>query len=289
MNQAQLRAFHAVATQGGFTAAAEALQLTQPTLSGHVHGLEKNFGIKLFERRGRGVALTGLGHALLEITRRQFALEAEAEQLLSRARGIMSGRLRVAADGPHLILPLLGDFNRRYPGVELSIDFGNSERVLAELFALRADVAVLPDLEPDPRLRVRPLRRDRLVCFVNRSHAWTRRRSIRLAELAGERLVVRESGSTTRAIFEQTLRRAGVQPAARLRVGSREGVREAVAAGLGVGVIGESEFGHDSRLHALSVRDQRLQLTEYLVCLHEARAMPVVAGLFDLLAAPGNP
>jgi len=289
MNHAQLRAFHAVATQGSFTAAAEALQLTQPTLSDHVRGLEKRFGIKLFERRGRGVALTGMGHALLEITRRQFALEAEAEQLLARAQGIMSGTLRVAADGPHLIVPLLADFNRRYPGVELSIDFGNSERVLGELFALRADVAVLPDLDPDPRLHALPLRRDRLVCFVNRGHAWARRRSIRLAELASERLVMRETGSTTRAVFEQTLRRAGVQPAARLRVGSREGVREAVAAGLGVGVIGESEFGHDNRLHALRVRDQRLQLTEYLVCLQEVRAMPVVAGVFGSVETPGGP
>lgn len=282
MNHAQLRAFHAVATQGSFTKAAEALHVTQPTLSDHVRALESRFDVKLFKRRGRGVALTGLGHALLEITRRQFAMEAEAELLLASAQGIMSGTLRIAADGPFLIIPLLGDFNRRYPGIDLTVNFGNSEKVLGELFALQADVAVLPDLDPDPRLHSIPFRRDRLVCFVNRSHRWARRRSISLDEIASERLVMREVGSTTRAIFEQTLRRAGVQPAARLQVGSREGVREAVAAGLGVGVISESEFGHDDRLRAVVVRDQKLQVTEYLVCLKENRPMPVISALFEL-------
>ncbi len=70
MNHAQLRAFHAVAGEGGFTRAAAALGVTQPTLSGQVAELEAAYGVRLFERRGRGIELTDLGAGLFDVTRR---------------------------------------------------------------------------------------------------------------------------------------------------------------------------------------------------------------------------
>ncbi len=283
MNHAQLRAFHAVALHGGFTRAAEALRLTQPTLSGQVKSLETDYGVRLFERRGRSVELTDLGAALLDIARRVFGLETEAEQLLATARGLTSGQLRVAADAPYHVVPFLAAFSRRHPNIRLTMTFGNTERVLRELFERRTDIAVLPDLRDDERLHTLAFRRDRLVVFVDRGHAWSRRRSIRLEEIAGQRLIQREPGSTTRAIFEAALGRAGVTPAAVLEIGSREAVREAVAAGLGVGVVSQSEFGRDDRIHYLTVRDARLRTTEYAACLAARRDTPVIEAFFELL------
>ena len=98
MNHAQLRAFHAVASEGSFTRAAVALHVTQPTLSGQVKALEESFGVRLFDRRGRKVMPTELGRELLDLTRRLFGLEAEAEHLLSAARGLSKGHLRIGAD-----------------------------------------------------------------------------------------------------------------------------------------------------------------------------------------------
>src|ERR687884_691949 len=98
MNHAGLRAFHAVATEGSFTRAAAALNVTQPTLSAQVKGLEERYGAALFVRRGRGIALTELGEALLEISRRLFALEEQAGELLARARELAVGHLRLGAD-----------------------------------------------------------------------------------------------------------------------------------------------------------------------------------------------
>ena len=283
MNHAQLRAFHAVALHGGFTRAAEALRLTQPTLSGQVKSLEEYYGVRLFERRGRSVELTDLGAALLDIARRIFGLEAEAEQLLATARGLTSGQLRVAADAPYHVVPFLAAFSRRHPNIRLTMTFGNTERVLRDLFDRRTDIAVLPDLGPDERLHTLPFRRDRLVVFVDRGHPWSRRRSIRLEEIGGQRLIQRESGSTTRAIFEAALTHANVTPTAVLEIGSREAMREAVAAGLGIGVVSESEFGRDDRIHYLTVRDAQLQTTEYAACLAARRDTPVIGAFFELL------
>lgn len=289
INHAQLRAFHAVAGEGGFTRAAAALGVTQPTLSGQVAALEAAYDVRLFERRGRGIELTDLGAGLFDVTRRLFAQEAEAEQLLSAARGLMSGLLRVGADAPYHVIPLLATFHRRHPGIRLSMSFGNSERVLRELFERRSDIAVLPDIDADERIHAVPFRSDRLIVFVARGHAWATRRSLRLAELDGQRLVLREIGSTTRAVFERAMAAAGITPGEVLEIGSREAVREAVAAGLGIGVVFESEFGHDPRLHRLRLRDAKLQAVEYAACLRERRPVRVVRAFFDLLqeSAPG--
>lgn len=284
INHAQLRAFHAVAEAGGFTRAAAALNVTQPTLSGQVAALEETYGVRLFERRGRGSELTGLGRSLLEITRRLFNQEAEAEQLLAAARGLATGQLRVGADAPYDIIPLVAGFQRRYPGIRISMSFGNSEAVLEELLARRSDVAVLPDIAvDDARLHAVPLRRDRLVVFVERGHPWGTRRSLPLAELDGQRLVLRETGSRTRALFEQAMAEAGVRPGSVVEIGSREAVREAVAAGLGIGVVFESEFGRDARLHRLALRDIALESVEYAVCLQERRPVRAVRAFFELL------
>ena len=198
-------------------------------------------------------------------------------------QALASGELRVGADAPYHVLPVLAALNRRYPGIRLRITFGNSEGVLRDLVAGRNEVAVLPEIGDDPRLHALPFLRDRLVAFVERGHPWARRRSIRLAELGDQRLLLREVGSTTRAIIDRALKEAGIRPAESLEIGSREAVREAVAAGLGVGIVAESEFGRDDRLHRLAVRDAGLQAVEYAVCLKAQRRNPVIAAFFTVL------
>lgn len=95
MNNTQLKAFHAVAESGSYTGASRLLHVTQPTLSVQVKALEKSYGVRLFERRGRGVDLTELGRGLLDITRRLYALQSDAEQYLSAAHSLTTGQLRV--------------------------------------------------------------------------------------------------------------------------------------------------------------------------------------------------
>lgn len=284
IHHAQLRAFHAVATEGSFTRAARALHLTQPTLSDHVKALESRYGIRLFERRGRNVELTTLGRRVHAVSQRLFTDEAEIEQLLNAARNLTTGQLRVGADAPYLVLPIVAEFHRHYPGIRLSLKLGNSSELRASLLGRHCDVVLVPEVQPAPGLYTLALRPDQLVVFVDRGHPWSIRRTIRLAELAQQRLILREQGSTTRALFEGALRKARVVPGDVLEIGSREGVREAVAAGLGVGVVAASELGSDTRLHALRVQDAELTQTEYAVCLTDRHLLTPVRALFELLA-----
>jgi aminoethylphosphonate catabolism LysR family transcriptional regulator len=283
MNLAQLRAFNAVAAAGGFTRAAARLGVTQPTLSGQVKALEEAYGVELIGRRGRQLALTETGTALLELTRRIFGLAEEAEQLLSAARGLERGHLRLGADAPYHVLPALSAFTRRYPKLRLSLTVGNSEALLRELHDHRIDVAVVANLAPDARLHALPVRRDRLVLFVRKGHPWARRRWVRPAELSGERLVLREPGSSTRRVFEAAMAAAGVALEEVIEINSREAVREAVAAGLGVGVVSESEFGNDPRLVKLTLAEADLGATEYVTCLAERRELRLIRAFLEIV------
>jgi aminoethylphosphonate catabolism LysR family transcriptional regulator len=283
MNHAQLRAFHAVASEGSFTRAAETLHVTQPTLSGQVKALEERYGVKLFDRRGRRVYPTELGQTLLDLTRRLFSLEAEAEQILGAAKGLKRGHLRLAADAPFHVIGALSAFAKRYPGIRLSLTIGNSEEILDALVEHRADVAVLANIPEDPRVHAFPFRRDRLIAFVERDHPWAGRANVTLKELAGRRLVLREIGSTTRRLFETAMAARGLALGEVLEVNSREAVRETVAAGLGIGVVSESEFGNDRRLVPLSIEAEELAMTEYVACLAERRDLSLVRAFLDIL------
>ena len=266
-----LRAFHAVAEAKSFTLAARALSVTQPTLSAHVKALEGSHHVRLFDRRRRGVRLTADGRALHALTQQIFELEARAEELLSATGELVRGHLRVGADAPVHVIPAVAELGRRHPALTVAVSIGNSQQLLSGLLHHDTDVAVLADVPPSPRLYVQAIQRDRVVLVVGRDHPWARRRSVRLRELAGERLVIREQGSTTRAILERQLRQKRITPRALLEIGSREAVREAVAAGLGVGPVFEAEVGHDARLRKVRVSDAPLHGNESVVCLIERR------------------
>lgn len=283
MNHAALRAIHAIVEHGGVTRAASAIGLTQPTLSGQAQGFQQLHGVRLFERSGRGIEPTELGRALHALTRRYFQVEDEIAEFLATARDPGHGRLRLGADAPAHIIPALAAFSRRFSRMRLSLSLGNSGSILAQLLERRCDVAVLPDLPRDKRLHAVALRRDRLVALIPRRHPWEARGRIGLGELVRQPVVLREIGSRTRAVFQAALERAGVAADAVLEIGSREGVLEAVAAGLGVGVIFESEFRADERLRSLKLSGASTGSTEFVACLASQRDTPAVQAFLALV------
>jgi len=267
MYYAQLRAFHAVATHGGFTRAADSLGLTQPTLSDQVKRLERDFDVALFTRAKRRVQLTETGQRLFELADAMLDMENRAVELLAETRELRTGNLTIAADAPFHLLQVIGAFRRRYPDVSLAVNIGNSTEVLAQLLDYRADIGVLANTPDDPRLKSIMLRDDPLVAVVPADHAWARRGAVPFTDLLGESLVLREVGSTTRRLIEDEFRRRSQPLPAVIAVEGRESVREAVAAGIGIGFVSEAEFGYDARLAMVRLKDCDLRMREFLVAL----------------------
>lgn len=284
MNQAQLRAFHAVALTGSFTAGAKRLHVSQPAVTMAVKALEETYGVELFRRRGRGVERTELGNELVNLTTRLFGTEEAAEELLGGARGLRTGRLRVGADAPYHVMALLAAFHDKHPGVAISLTVGNAHDVLRELLDGKTEVAVSAEVPADGRLHAVACARYRVVAFVGRGHRWARRKRLSLADLDGQPMVLREPESVTRRTFDAAAEKAGVTPRIVMEIGSREAVREAVAAGLGVGIIASAELGEDARFVALPIEGAALDNTEFAVCLKARKELRMVRAFFDVLA-----
>lgn len=282
INIALLRSFHYVALQGSFSRAARVMNVTQPTLSQQVKLLEQTYGLRLLERTGRGVQPTTIGKALFEVTHRLFEIEQEAAELLTGAKRLTSGRILIGADGPFHVVPLIRRFQQLHPGPEVNLSLGNSTAVLADLLSTKLDVVLVADLPGDSRLFAVPLRRDPVLALLPAGHALARRRALQLQDLSGELLIMREFGSVTRKVVERGFAEADLVPGRMMEIGSREAVREAVAAGIGIGFVSASETMPDPRVALLPIHGVRMDIDEYAVCLRERRNLATVKAFLQV-------
>ncbi|HUZ63764.1 MAG TPA: LysR substrate-binding domain-containing protein [Acetobacteraceae bacterium] len=282
MTYTQLKAFFAVAEAGGFNAASRKLGIGQPTLSTEVRALEQYFGVELFHRRGRGVMLTDFGRQLLRPMQRMFAAEAEAIDLLKASQDFRMGSLKVGAVGPYHVTEMLAAFKESYPEIEVTVSIGNSQQMRDELLEYRTDVAVLAHTQDDPRFFFLPYSRHPVVAMVNRDHPWSKRRSVHIEEFDGQRVVLREVGSTTRLAFEHALAAANIKPRVAMEIGSREACRHAVIRGIGVGIVSEVEFVPHKLINPLPISNAEIFTYAHVACLAERRESRLVSAFITV-------
>jgi len=285
MLHTQLRSFHAVAKEGGFTAAARAINVGQPTITTQVKALEEYFRVELFHRRGRKVELTDLGKALFGLSQRIMSLEAEAAGLLVAAGGFNSGTLKVGAVGPFHAIEMLSAFNERYPGIKLPIRTGNSREMLDLLLDFQIDVAVLAYVEGDDRLLAIPYSRHPVVAFVNHSHPWWERHTVSIEEFRDQPVVLREIGSTTRLAFESALAASGITVNIVMEIGSREAVWLAVEKGVGIGVVSDIEFIPHPNLRPIAIENADIYTYAHVVCLAERKESRIIRAFLQIAEA----
>ncbi|MCS4285495.1 aminoethylphosphonate catabolism LysR family transcriptional regulator [Pseudomonas sp. BIGb0278] len=289
MNLFQLRAFDAVAREGSFTRAAARLFISQPAVTGHVKALEEHYQITLLRRTARRVELTEEGTRLAAITRAMFGLAEEAQTMLEANRQLLTGRLEVAADGPHRVMPMLAQLRARYPGITVNLRLGNAQETLAALLSEHADVAVLTEVEPRKGLYLRSLGQSQLCALLPVAHRWAATaaaQALPLEALDKQIMVLREPTSITRRTFDRACAQAGLQPRVLLELDSREAVTEAVAAQLGIGIVSSMEVAHDPRVVARPLAGDGLLNQHMLGCLERRRELRLIQAFIELAVAP---
>src|ERR1700761_3703015 len=155
MTLEQLRIFVAVAERQHVTRAAEALNITQSAVSAAIAALEARHDIRLFDRVGRGIVLNDVGRALLAEARVTLDQAAGLDHLLAGFRGLARGSLRLAASqtvGGYWLPRLLGDFRKRYPGIDLTLDIANSERGAEQVAAGEVELGFVEGVIDEPNL-----------------------------------------------------------------------------------------------------------------------------------------
>ena len=242
--------------------------------------------IELFYRRGHKVTLTPLGEQLYEMAQKIFALESETVHLLEDSGELKSGHLRVGAVGPFHVTEMLARFNQRFPGhagvgARGQLGGGAARRCVD----YQTDVAVLAQFTDDPRFHSVPYSRHPIVVFVHRSHRFAERKSIRIAELEGERHDPARGGiDHAQGARRRAASKAGVTPRVVMEIGSREAIREAVIMGVGIGAVSEIEYIPDPRSAWCAVSDAEMYTHAHVVCLEERRGARLVKAFLEIVA-----
>jgi len=251
MDTRQLAAFCAVVERRSFSQAAEQLGVTQPAVSLQIRSLEKRLGVQLLDRSGRRVEPTEAGQRLYRSAQRLLALE---EQLLAElgdeAEGDLAGRLEIGAStGPGgTVLPVvLCEFQRRHPGVHVALSVSDTQRVIEQVARRELELGVVGAQRRHRGVVFEPFFRDEVVLAVPRGHRFANR-SVTLAELTGEPLVLMQEGAGVRQVIDEELRAAGVRLRdldVPLELGLQESARSAVVGGFGVTFISRSAIEAD--------------------------------------------
>jgi DNA-binding transcriptional LysR family regulator len=235
----QLTAFLAVIEGGSVTAAADALMVTQPSVSSAIQALGRQLGCELFERSGRGVRLTGAGAAFVPYATDVLGLLESGRQAAREAAEVAASRLRIIAvtTAAESFVPLLmRAFSDQHPGLELTLDVGNRQRVLDRIRNHGVDVAILGKPPADDRLVSEPLFENEIVCIAAPDDPAVGPALVPSAELGDRAWLLREHGSGTRALNEQFLDERGMAPRT-LTLASNGAIRQAARAGLGVSLV----------------------------------------------------
>lgn len=278
MRYSQLRAFHHVALHGGFSSAARALNMSQPSVSDQVRQLEQMHDVLLFSRAARQVRMTAAGEALFRLTSEMFEVEERIGALFDENRDALKGHLRIMADSAMHVTDAVRQFRETSPDVLVTIHTGNTETLLRRLRNYEAEVGVVGDAISAPDLDSIDLGRTPILALVAKGYLPKGTHALPFRKLGRYPLIYREEGSRTRAQVEEAAARLKLDLQPAIEVEGREAMREIVASGAGIGFVSEAEVGHDRRLRAVPFDDVDLGMSESLVTLSARRDVPLVRG-----------
>jgi len=264
----QLRLFLALAETGSVSAAAKVMHVTQPTASMQLREVTQAVGLPLYELVSRRMHLTEAGQALAR-TARAIAGEWDAfEQRVSGAKGLTSGRLKVAvvSTAKYFVPRLLGSFCKLHPHIDISLEVLNRDHVITRLRANQDDLYVMSMPPSDLPLEDHILMPNPLVLIAPAGHPLAAKKRIKIDRLQAERFILREKGSGTRMATDAHLRQIGFAPSNVLELGSNEAIKESVEGQLGVSIVSRHALGaHHEGLAVLNVQGFPVQSQWHLV------------------------
>lgn len=235
-----LRVFVTVAEQRNFSRAAEMLNLSQPGVSLHIRNLENEFRTKLMHRSSKLVKLTEAGDLLYMRAKQILTLYEAAKLDISRLHDTVTGSLQVGASftiGEYILPRLIAEFAEQYPQVEMGLTIGNTEEIIQAIRGNKLDIGLVEGDVAATDLEVTPFMKDELIIVAGAGHPLS---SLRITEadiLHQQVWVLRENGSGTRAFSDQFIQRSALEVKRSYVFNSSQGVKEAVAAGLGIAIL----------------------------------------------------
>jgi DNA-binding transcriptional LysR family regulator len=250
-----LELFLLVVKHGSFSAAADALDISQPAVSIQIGRLEAALGVKLFERLGRGLHLTAEGEVVAEHAERLSMALAELENDVAKLKGAAKGRLVVAgntAPGVKILPRAIAEFKKLYPSAEILLKVGSREQVEQWLLQNEIDVGVILGHPKTARLRKERLCDEQRVLVLPPKHPLTKKPRIVLADIAGQRMLLPDSGDL-KFIIDKIFSEKGVV-LEHTMFGNHEAIIAAVNCGLGMSILSHATVESHARSKSVAIR-----------------------------------
>lgn len=288
----QFRVFEAVARNLSFSRAAEELHLSQPAVSMQVRGIEVILGMPLTEQIGRKIFLTDAGREVLHASQAITARLDDLQHNLVQLRGLEQGRLTLAVTSTvnAVATGILVRFRARYPDIAIHLAVSNRAEVLDMLVGNRVDLAIMGQVPDHLGLDATRFMDNPLVVIAPPDHPLASRRKVPIDTLADEPFLVREAGSGTRGAMERFFAARGLELKSSMEMSSNEAIRQAVQAGLGLGILSLQTLELELALKRLAVlKAEGFPIMRHWYVVHRAdKRLSPVAQAFKKFVLAGR-
>lgn len=290
----QLDILEAVARCGSFSRASAELHLTQPAVSMQIKQLESALDMPLFEHMGKRIHLTTAGQEALQAARAIQRELTNLEHSLADLQGLKGGTLSVsvASTASYFTARLMAQFRELYPDVRVSLNVVNRETLLKHLADNSIDLALMGQPPEGHDLTAQPFMDNPLVVIAAPNHPLAGQHAIPLTRLIEEPYVGREPGSGTRGAVEKFFAEHGLTLTAAMEMNKNEAIKQAVEAGLGLGVVSLHTVQAELAAHTLCVLDVQgfpLRRQWYLVQREGKRPGPVAQAFVQFVLREAAP
>lgn len=290
MNFTHLLAFYEVARAGSVSAGALKLHVSQPAVTREIRELEERLGAVLFDRLPRGVALTEAGTLLFDYADRIFTLADAAEGQMKELAGLSAGYMKIGASGTlgvYFVPEIIARFNATFPRVAIDLTVTNTERVEAGLRDHTFTFGFVEGPFDETILHARPIGADEVAVVAAAGHPAVGRK-LRPQDLIDQTVIMRESGSGTRAIVEEAYSRLGLAIEPLMSVSDTEAIKRMLLAQHALAYVSVLSVKDELRRGEMSIVEVdglRIERPLHMVWLKGRSLSPSSQALFDLVLA----
>ena len=240
MTNRHLKIFLKAAELKSMSEAAKSMYISQSSVSQAIIEIEKEYGVKLFERLSKGVYLTQAGEQLMEYAVRLISLQEQMESYLASANSEQFIRLGATITvGAYSMSPIVKKLKQNFEHIKVEVHVANTHLLERMLIENKLDAALIEGKISSKYIVSRHAVEDKLVLICGRDHKFYGRKSVRREELTNADFILREEGSGTRAQLENALKREHIPYNIVWVSSTSDAILSAVSDGHGISVISE--------------------------------------------------
>lgn len=289
INLNQFRSFFLAVREKSVTKAAKILYITQPAVTMQLKSLEQDLDLKLFRKFGKSFELTNVGEELFGYATRVFEIVEEMDHVLKGHANLSRGSLTIGTTSNfarHLMPRLLSRFQKRHPGVKISLRVGNSQKIADDVIAFKYNLGLIGRLPYKSNLNKIPYTKVEFCLVVPPQHKFTRRKKVSLKELVNEPIIIREQGSGARHALLSVLSSHDVKPSLLVEAESIEFIKEYVINGQGISFLYKPEIQAEVRkglLKSIGIKEGPIFIQTDIVFPKDVELSPPAQAFLQLI------